>query len=131
MLILLQISTSEEWWWFHLWRRVDPQIHLKDIHQRTAEEDSKLHNRISNISRRVWGRQLHGSWFNRRPVDRTHTHNTLRNTNIPHHLNNTRGLTPGLMNANQPEVLRIPRLVLNRMGILRVPIAVCEGQDQM
>ena len=128
MLILSQISTNEEWWWFHLWRRIDPRIQWKDItmrmeiDQRTGENDSKIHNRISNMSRRVWGKHYFMlSWFNKQPVNRAHIYHALQNVNIPLHLNTTRGLTPGLVDPDQPEGPRIPRPVLKGLGNPRGP----------
>ena len=41
-----------------------------EINQRTGENDSKIHNRISNMSRRVWGKHYFMlSWFDQRCVD--------------------------------------------------------------
>ena len=128
MLILLQISTNEDWWLFVLWRRVDPRILWTDITmrmevpQRTAKEDTKWNNRIVNMQRRIWAKHYYMlPWFNRSPVDTTNIHNALRERNIPLHLNTTRGLTPGLVDPNQPNGPRIPRPVLAGLGRRRGP----------
>ncbi|KAK0512612.1 hypothetical protein JMJ35_004629 [Cladonia borealis] len=122
------ISTTEDWWFFHLWRRIDPRINWTDITmrmeipQRTAKDDIKWNNRIVNMSRRVWGKKYYIlSWFQRRPTDNTHVYNALRDKNIPLHLNTTRGITPGLVDPNQPNGPRIPRPVLGRLGRPRGP----------
>ena len=128
MLILLQISTNEDWWFFYLWRRIDPRILWTDITmrvempQRTAKEDTKWNNRIVNMQRRVWGKHYYMlPWFNRSPIDTTNVHNALRERNIPLHLNTTRGLTPGLVDPSQPNGPRIPRPVLTGLGRRRGP----------
>ena len=40
-----------------------------EINQRTGEDDSKIHNRISNMSRRVWSKHYFMLWFDQRCVD--------------------------------------------------------------
>jgi hypothetical protein len=48
----------EDWWWFDLWRRVDPRIRWEDITmrieqpQRTKESDMKLQNAMQTMAGR-------------------------------------------------------------------------------
>ena len=125
-LTLLQISSEEDWWWFDLWRRMDPRMSIDDITMRieapgrTRESDQKLRNRLLNMeASRQHLRYCMLSWFgtgkhefNNKTRDQVLAKMAENPVLYQHQLHNntTRGSTPGLINpALGPNSARVPQ----------------------
>ncbi|TPX23462.1 hypothetical protein DIZ76_012794 [Coccidioides immitis] len=106
-----RISSNVEDWRVEAWLRLDRRIRLKDITARMAPDFAMTTNALQQ--RNVRFRQLFNivSWGKGNKLTENHRekiHKMLEERGIDLSLNTTRGITPGLIDPNDPGKGRIP-----------------------